>query len=48
MAKLIDAYRKLPSPTNRRKLEAYIAKHFMATCCLSDEDFHFLKVHGFV
>ena len=48
MAKLIAAYRKLPSPSNRTKLAAYIDKHFMATCCLDDDDFHFLKVHGFL
>ena len=47
MARLIAAYRKLPSPTNRRKLAAYLAKHPMASCIATPEDRAFLLAHGF-
>lgn len=47
MTKLINAYRKLPSPTNRNKLMAYIQKHPMAACMASPEDLSFLKANGF-
>lgn len=47
MLKLINAYRKLPSPTNRRKLQAYLDKHFMATCMTTPENIAFLRGNGF-
>lgn len=48
MQRLINAYRKLPSPTNRAKLSAYLAKHPMAVCLAQPEDFQFLKTHEFI
>ena len=47
MSKLISAYRKLPSPGNRAKLSAYLAKHPMAVCMASAEESEFLKANGF-
>lgn len=47
MQKLINAYRKAPSPTNRAKLQAYLKKHMMAVCLASPEDLAFLKAHEF-
>ena len=48
MTRLINAYRKLPSPTNRRKLQAYMAKHEMAVCLLLPEEVAFLAANGFL
>jgi len=48
MTKLINAYRKLPSPTNRAKLAAYLAKHPMAVALASQDDLHFLRVNEFL
>ena len=47
MTKLINAYRKMPSPTNRAKLQAYINKHMMAIRMATPEDVAFLKMHEF-
>ena len=48
MTKLINAYRKLPSPTNRAKLAAYLAKHPMATVMATSDELHFLRVNSFI
>lgn len=47
MAKLIAAYRKLPSPTNRAKLQAYLDKHMMAVCMATPEETAFLRANEF-
>lgn len=47
MTRLINAFRKLPSPANRQKLQTYLNQHMMAACVASPEDLEFLKVHGF-
>lgn len=48
MSKLIARYRKLPTPTNRRKLEAYLDKHIMAIVTATPDEIHFLREHGFI
>lgn len=47
MSRLIAAYRKLPSPTDRAKLQAYLRKHMMAVCLATPEELAFLKAHDF-
>lgn len=47
MNRLIEAYRKLPSPANRNRLASYLKKHPMALCMATPEELAFLKVHGF-
>jgi hypothetical protein len=47
MTKLINRYRKLPSPTNRKALAAYLDKHMMAICMASADELAFLKANGF-
>lgn len=47
MTKLLKAYRAIPSPTNRAKLQAYLDKHMMAVCMASPDEVTFLKIHGF-
>jgi len=47
MQKLINAYRKLPSPSNRTKLQNYINKHMMAVCLLLPDDVAFLRSNNF-
>ena len=47
MTKLIATYRKLPTPSNRAKLQAYIAMHMMALCMASPEEIAFLKANEF-
>lgn len=47
MSKLIDAYRKLPSPKNRERLQTYLNKHMMAVCLATPEEIAFLKTHEF-
>jgi len=47
MSRLIAAYRKLPSPANRRKLEAYLARHMFASCLATTEERAFLLAHKF-
>jgi hypothetical protein len=48
MTKLINIYRQLPSPTNRRKLAAYLAKHPMATVMATADELQFLRVNSFI
>ena len=47
MQKLLNAYRNLPSPSNRIKLQTYLNKHMMAVCLATPEDQAFLKAHEF-
>ena len=47
MSKLINAYRKCPSPSNRAKLQKYIDRHVMAVCIASADEIAFLKAHQF-
>lgn len=47
MTKLLNAYRKLPTPTNRRKLQAYLNKHMMAVAMATADEIHFLRVNNF-
>jgi len=47
MTKLINAFRKLPAPSVRTKLQAYINKHPMAVCMATEDELHFLRVNGF-
>lgn len=47
VTKLINAYRKMPSPTNRAKLQAYLNKHMMAICMATPDEIAFLKMHEF-
>lgn len=47
MSKLINTYRKCPSPANRAKLQQYIDRHMMAICLASADDIAFLKAHEF-
>lgn len=47
MSRLIAAYRKSPSPANRRKLAAYLATHMMAACLATPEERAFLLAHEF-
>lgn len=32
MSRLINNYRKCPTPSNRRKLQDYLNRHMMAVC----------------
>jgi hypothetical protein len=48
MTRLINMYRQLPSPSNRAKLAAYLAKHPMATVMATADELHFLKSNGFI
>ncbi len=47
MKKLLESFRKVPSPSNRAKLQAYLNKHMMAVCLATPEDIAFLKAHEF-
>lgn len=47
MSKLINTFRKCPSPANREKLQRYINRHIMAICIASADDIAFLKTHEF-
>ena len=47
MTKLINAYRAVPSPKNRERLQAYIRKHMMALCLATPDEIAFLKAHDF-
>jgi hypothetical protein len=47
MKKLLESYKKVPSPTNRAKLQNYLNKHMMAVCMATQEDIAFLKEHEF-
>jgi len=48
MQKLINAYRKAPTPSNRTKLQAYLKKHMMAVCMATPDELAFLKTHEFI
>jgi len=48
VTKLINAYRKMPSLTNRGKLVRYLNRHMMATCMATAEEMGFLRAYGFV
>jgi len=47
MTKLINTYRKLPSPSNRAKLVAYLSRYPMAVCLATAEEIAFLRAQGF-
>ena len=47
MQKLINAYRALPTPANRARLQAYLNKHLMAVCLAAPEELTFLRAHEF-
>lgn len=47
MTKLINAYRKLPSPANRARLQSYLNKHMMAVCLATPDEIAFLKASEF-
>jgi hypothetical protein len=46
MAKLIEAFRKIPSPSNRAKLQAYLNRHPFAIVCDPSAG-EFLRANGF-
>ena len=47
MNKLLSAFRKLPSPSNRAKLQTYLNKHMMAVCLATPEELEYLKANEF-
>lgn len=47
MSKLINNFRKCPTPSNRAKLQAYLQKHMMAVCMATEQEIAFLKAHEF-
>jgi hypothetical protein len=47
MSKLINAYRALPSPANRVRLQKYLHRHMMAVCLATPAELAFLKAHEF-
>ena len=47
MTKLINAYRALPTPSNRAKLQTYLNKHMMAVCMATAEEVAFLRANEF-
>ena len=47
MKRLLESFRKVPSPGNRDKLQKYLDKHMMAVCMASPEDIAFLRAHEF-
>ena len=47
MTRLINAYRAMPSPTKRIKLQKYLQTHMMAVCMASPEELAFLKANEF-
>jgi hypothetical protein len=48
MERLIAAYRKVPSVSNRHKLAVYLDRHMMAVCMATPEETAFLRTHGFI
>jgi hypothetical protein len=46
--RLIAAYRKMPSVSNRHKLAVYLDRHMMAVCMATPEEIVFLRTHGFI
>ena len=47
MSKLINAYRALPTPANRVRLQKYLNRHMMAVCLATPEELAFLKTNEF-
>jgi len=47
MTKLINTYRAVPTPSNRAKLQTYLAKHMMAVCLATPEEIAFLRANSF-
>lgn len=47
MTKLINAYRALPTPANRNKLQTYLNKHMMALCMATADEVAFLRANEF-
>jgi hypothetical protein len=47
VSKLIEIYRKCPTPSNRAKLQTYLQKHMMAACMATPEEIAFLKANEF-
>lgn len=47
MTKLINRYRKMPSPANRVALAKYIAAHAMAVCFADQAELEFLRANEF-
>jgi hypothetical protein len=47
LQKLLNTYRKLPSPANRAKLQDYLNRHMMAVCLATPEENAFLRANGF-
>ncbi|CAH0342324.1 hypothetical protein RHI9324_05503 [Rhizobium sp. CECT 9324] len=47
VTKLINAYRKVPTPTNRARLQKYLEKHPMAVVMATKEEAEFLKTNDF-
>ena len=47
MTKLLNAYRSIPSPSNRTKLQNYLHKHMMAVILATPEEIAFLKANEF-
>jgi hypothetical protein len=47
MNKLIETYRKCPTPANRAKLQTYLQKHMMAVCLATSDEIAFLKANEF-
>ena len=47
MSKLINAYRALPTTSNRNKLQNYLNKHMMAVCMATAEEIAFLRANEF-
>jgi thioredoxin-related protein len=47
MSKLIERFKKDPSPANRQRLQDYLKRHMMAVCLASADEREFLKTHQF-
>ena len=47
MRKLINTYRRLPTPTNRRRLQAFINKYPMSWVLASQTQRDFLRANEF-
>ena len=47
MNKLIDNFKRLPSPINRAKLQNYLNNHAMAICLATPDQIAFLTVNEF-
>lgn len=47
MRKLINTYRRLPTPANRRRLQAYITKYPMSWVLATETQREFLRANEF-